>query len=213
MCRAQTEFFHEDKHRYYVRCTRCLLVSVPRCFHLDDESEKIEYDKHQNSPNDWAYRQFLNRLAEPLLQKLAHGASGLDFGCGPGPTLSVMLQEQGMRVQLYDKYYNPDKRLLEQRYDFVTATEVVEHLREPSVELEKIWRCVKADGCLGVMTKLVRGREAFSRWHYKNDPTHIHFFSLTTLKYLSGKWQARLEQVASDAFIFFKLQPVNPETS
>lgn len=196
-----------------MRCTRCLLVSVPRCFHLDVDSEKNEYDKHQNSPNDQAYRQFLNRLAEPLLQKLAHGASGLDFGCGPGPTLSVMLQEQGMRVQLYDKYYYPDKRTLQQQYDFVTATEVIEHLGEPAVELEKIWRCVKPGGCLGVMTKLVRDREAFSRWHYKNDPTHIHFFSLITLEYLAGKWQARLEQVASDAFIFFKLQPVNPEAT
>jgi len=44
---------------------------------------------------DPRYRRFLARLAEPLIAHLPKGARGLDFGCGPGPTLSLMLREAG----------------------------------------------------------------------------------------------------------------------
>lgn len=115
-----------------------------------------------------------------------------------------MLEEQGAKVELYDLYYFPEKAVLAQQYDFVTATEVVEHLREPASELERIWDCVKPGGILGIMTRLVRNREAFSCWHYKNDPTHIQFFSLPTLRYLAAQWQAEFEQFGDDAFIFSK---------
>jgi 16S rRNA G1207 methylase RsmC len=32
----------------------------------------------------------------------------LDFGCGPGPTLSILLAEQGQQVDLYDPFYHDD---------------------------------------------------------------------------------------------------------
>lgn len=201
---AETYFFLEDRLRIYCRCKRCELVSVPSRYHLNPEQEKQEYDKHQNSPDDRGYRQFLNRLAQPLLEKVTKGSYGLDFGCGPGPTLSCMLEEQGTQVELYDLYYFPQTAVLAREYDFVTATEVVEHLREPASELERMWACVKPGGVLGIMTRLVRNREAFSRWHYKNDPTHIQFFSLPTLHYLAEQWRAGFEQFADDAFIFSK---------
>ena len=41
---------------------------------------------------------FLGRLAEPLVERLDPGASGLDFGCGPGPALAAMLTRRGYTV-------------------------------------------------------------------------------------------------------------------
>ena len=43
------------------------------------------------------------------------------------------------------------------------------------------------------MTKLVRNQEAFAKWHYKNDLTHVCFFSRATFEWLSDQWQADLE--------------------
>jgi len=200
-------FFRDAKRRYY-RCDHCALVFVAADEHLRSSEEKAEYDKHQNSSADQAYRRFLNRLVLPLIKQLPAGAQGLDFGCGPGPAVPQMLREHGFSVTAYDPIYLPDAHSLQQEYDFVVATEVIEHLREPAQTLELVWRLLKAGGLFGVMTKLVLDRDRFSRWHYKNDPTHIAFYSLQTLHFLARRWRAEFIPVAKDAFIFKKSNSV-----
>lgn len=202
LCNSPAAFFFADKRRDYFQCSSCDLLSVPKDFQLSAAEEKAEYDKHQNSPDDADYRQFLKRLFVPLASVLEKHSRGLDFGCGPGPTLSCMFEEAGMKVELYDPFYFPDTSVLAQRYDFVSATEVIEHLRQPAITLKQMWACVKPGGKLGLMTKLHVGLEAFPTWHYKNDPTHIAFYSLKTLMFLARQWQGDFEQVAKDAFIF-----------
>ncbi len=162
------------------------------------------YQQHRNDPDDSGYRAFLGRLCEPLQARLAPNSRGLDFGCGPGPTLSVMLAESGHQVELYDWFFAPDRSVLVGAYDFITATEVVEHLHQPGGELSRLWALLRPGGHLGVMTKLVLDRGAFSRWHYKNDLTHVSFFSRPTFEWLAGEWQADIEFVGQDVIIFTK---------
>ncbi len=180
LCGAGSYTFHEDRRRRYCRCERCLLVFVPPEFHLSAGDEKAEYDLHQNRVDDPHYRAFLARLATPLLAVLAPGSRGLDFGCGPGPALAAMLAEAGHRMSLYDPFYFPAEDALCPGYDFITATEVVEHLRAPATELDRLWQLLVPGGVLGIMTKLVTDAGAFAGWHYKNDPTHVCFFSRST---------------------------------
>ena len=52
------------------------------------------------------------------------------------------------------------------------------------------------------MTKLVIDAEAFSRWHYKNDLTHVSFFSKTTMQWLAETYHCELEFVGKDVMIF-----------
>lgn len=197
-------FYLSDLKREYFHCDNCELVFVPEKYHLNPVQEKAEYDKHRNSADDPGYRQFLNRLCLPLLERLPPLSSGLDFGCGPGPALPAMLREQGHSLEVFDKFYASDTSVLEKRYDFVTATEVLEHLSRPAQTLDQLWSLVKPGGMLGVMTKQVTNKAAFNSWHYKNDPTHIVFFSANTLVWLSTQWNAGLEFVANDAIIFTK---------
>ena len=194
--------YHRDQRRAYLQCCVCRLVFVPERFHLSNDQEKAEYDLHENDPQDGGYRSFLNRLAEPLLEKLQPGSQGLDFGSGPGPCLSLMLEEQGHTVALYDLYYANYPELLESQYDFITATEVVEHLAKPLFELDRLWGMLKPGGQLAIMTKLVASPEKFANWHYKSDPTHISFFSVATFDYLGQLLGSAPQFIGADVIIF-----------
>jgi len=196
--------FHADKQREYDRCPVCLLVFVPKRFHLNAEQEKSFYDLHENNPNDEGYRKFLSRLFDPLKERLNIGDRGLDFGSGPGPTLSLMFDEVGFNTAIYDIYYAPDTAVLQQTYQFITATEVVEHLSQPSVVLEQLWEMLEPGGWLGLMTKLVLDKTAFACWHYKNDPTHISFFSRKSLCWLANKWAVKPMFIGSDVVLLQK---------
>ena len=203
--------FGEDPRRRYWRCPCCALVFVGRNDLVTAKEEKAEYDLHKNDPEDSGYRRFLSRLFTPLQLRLADNALGLDFGCGPGPTLSVMAAECGLRMRLYDPFYAPDQSVLEVCYDFITATEVVEHLHHPGGELDRLWHLLKPGGILAVMTKLVIDQQAFQNWHYKNDRTHVRFFSRPTFHWLAEKWQAQLAFIDKDVIFLQKSGQNNKE--
>ncbi|MBA5764075.1 class I SAM-dependent methyltransferase [Vibrio sp. 404] len=207
LCQSNhTHHYFEDKHRQYLECSNCALVFVNPEQRLDAKAEKAHYDLHENDPSDVGYRRFLSRMADPICLRVAPNSQGLDFGCGPGPTLSLMLQEQGHAMKLYDIYYHPETSVLDEQYDFVTATEVIEHLYQP----DKVWQqwlnLVKPGGWLGVMTKMVIDVEAFATWHYKNDLTHVIFFSHATFEYLAERDKLELEFVGKDIILLRKTQ-------
>jgi len=178
--------FCADRWRCYFRCTDCELVFADPGSHLTPEQEQAEYDLHENDPSDIRYRAFLSRLAEPLLKRLEPGMQGLDYGCGPGPTLSVMLSERGMAVHDYDPIYAAEASLLQREYDFVTCTEVVEHFRHPAAAWRELASLIRPGGWLGIMTLLApASADAFSQWWYKNDPTHVSFYTANTFEWLA----------------------------
>lgn len=177
---------------------------VPGRFHVSPEQEKARYDSHNNHPDDPGYRKFLSRLFTPLCTRLCKGACGLDFGCGPGPALAAMFRECGYSIEIYDKFFAPENAIFSKKYDFITATEVLEHLTHPAFELARLYRQLKNGGILGVMTKLVRNRQAFEKWHYKNDPTHICFFSKPTFEWLAHALTARIEFIGDDVVLIHK---------
>ncbi|MBE9547354.1 MAG: class I SAM-dependent methyltransferase [Proteobacteria bacterium] len=205
LCKAaDANNIYQDKCREYFLCPACNLIYVPSVQFLSAKDEKARYDLHQNNPDDQDYRRFLSRVFIPMQERLAPGSRGLDFGSGPGPTLSVMFEEIGHSMSLYDHFYAREPSVLEKQYDFITATEVVEHLHNPRMELDRLWSCLKPGGSLGVMTKLSTGREAFARWHYKDDVTHVCFFSKSTFEWLAAQWQAELVFADKDVIIFYK---------
>jgi len=196
--------FYQDRHRNYFVCGHCHLVFVPPEQWLSETEEKAAYDLHQNSPADPEYRRFLSRLFLPLRDRIAPESHGLDFGSGPGPTLSIMFEEIGHTITIYDHFFAKNPAALQQTYDFITTTEVVEHLHDPEKILRQLWTLLNPGGYLGLMTKLVRDRNAFATWHYKNDRTHVCFFSRETFEWLADQWQAELEFFGNDVMLFYK---------
>ena len=153
--------------------------------------EKQEYDLHENSFEDEGYRKFLRKVLTPLSSFIKATSKaelcGLDFGCGPAPVLASMLTEEGVNMNTYDPFYAPNLQVLEREYDLVTCTEAIEHFHAPHVEWALFNELVASGGALAIMTKRVLDKTRFANWHYKNDITHVSFFSETTFQYLAER--------------------------
>ena len=201
-------FLHrsDDSHgvREFWDCDDCGLVFIPPEFHLPVSAEIERYLMHNNDPSDSGYRGFLSRLWDVLKPRLVIGSTGLDFGCGPGPALAQMMQEEGFQVSLYDPHFFPEETVLERRYDFVTCTETVEHLRSPLREFELLDSLLVPGGYLGVMTGMLEDRSGFSSWYYQRDPTHIGFYSTPTMLWVGREMGWDVEFPSRNVTIFRK---------
>ena len=197
--------YYVDDSRKYRQCETCNLVYVPNRYYLSSKAEKAVYDLHQNSPDDPEYRRFLSRLFIPMMGRINPKSRGLDFGSGPGPTLSVMFEEADHKMVIYDYYYAQNESVWDVQYDFITATEVLEHLHHPGKELSRLWACLKPGGVVGGMTKLVLERTVFVNWHYKNDQTHVSFFSRNTFEWLGEYWETRPVFIDKDVIFLRKM--------
>jgi len=179
----------EIRELVYLGCGVCGLVYLSPDQRLDARGERARYETHENEPGDPRYRAFLNQVAEPLITRLPKGATGLDFGSGPGPTLSLMLAERGFPTRIHDPFFAPDPDALtgEGRYDFITCTETAEHFFDPGFEFERLARLLRPGGWLAVMTELVPTDVPFASWYYARDPTHVVFYREATLAWLAAR--------------------------
>ena len=175
-------------HRIFLRCKICDLVFVPEQFHVTEEVEKQRYLQHNNQIDDPEYRSFLQRMWYQLKPRLKPGSTGLDFGSGPGPALSAMMKENGFNILTYDKYFQPDRSVLKTQYEFITSTETVEHLSNPREIFDLFHRILKPSGWIGLMTSMLDNWSEFSDWHYHRDPTHVSFYSKSSMQWVANQF-------------------------
>jgi hypothetical protein len=189
---------------HYHRCDRCALVFLDPSARLAADSERARYETHENDPADPRYRAFLDRLAVPLAARLDAGARGLDYGSGPGPTLSVMMGERGFPMEIYDPFFAPDTEVLDATYDFVTCSETVEHFFEPGREFERFDVLLRPGGWLGLTTGFITKGIDFETWWYARDPTHVAFYAPETLRWIAGRFAWDLEVPGENVALFRK---------
>jgi len=196
--------FSEVRGHCYFECPVCKLVFLSPEQRPTPEVERAHYGTHQNDPGDPGYRAFLNRLAGPLVQELSAGARGLDYGAGPGPTLSVMLAEQGFPTAVYDPYFAPDKAPLQHPHDFITCSETVEHFHAPAADFALFDALLRPGGWLGIMTQTREPARPFHAWHYVQDPTHVCFYHEATFAWIASAYGWTLELPAKNVALFHK---------
>ena len=205
-----TSHYHSDAFREYLHCPICDLVFAHPDSHLSREEEFKRYELHENDIESTDYRNFLQKMSEPMIKRIATKSSGLDFGSGPGPLLKIMFEEQGHSMAHYDTFYAPEQSVFETRYDFITTTEVAEHLHKPAEELDRLWACLKPQGFLGIMTSLRMPDIDLGSWHYIKDETHVVFFSPETMTWLAKRWGAKLEIIGNSVVVFQKGDGTKP---
>ena len=174
--------------RRYLSCGRCHLAFMHPDDYLNATDEKAYYATHENSIEDEGYVGFLNILLKPLLNLIEPKKTlrALDYGCGPGPTLSVLLEQKGIHCDNYDPLFFPEPAT--PPYDVITATECFEHFHQPEKELEKLVSWLTPNGVLALMTSRWSSTEKFMHWHYNRDPTHVIFMHEETIHFIEEKF-------------------------
>ena len=191
--------------RDYFECETCGLSFMHPAQRPPAGVERARYETHENDPADAGYRAFLGRLFEPLVARLPPGARGLDYGSGPGPTLSIMLAEAGFPTRNYDPFFAPDADALGFVYDFVTCTETAEHFFDPAGEFDRLDALLAPGGWLGVMTTLRTDEPLFAEWWYARDPTHVCFYRAETMEWIARRHGWLLERPHANVALFRKL--------
>jgi SAM-dependent methyltransferase len=172
--------------RAYRGCNKCKLIFTETRFQPAKKNEKKRYLTHNKGIQYKGYGNFLNQAIEPALPLLTNDMQGLDFGCGPEPTLSAMLREKGISCDDYDPIFFPE--MPEKTYDFIFATESFEHFFFPAKEIQCIKNLIKPNGYLIVMTEKWKSIEAFKTWSYAKDATRVSFYHLHTFRFIATKF-------------------------
>ena len=209
LCLSPTEYFTNWQTRTYFRCSTCSLIQVDSVDHPSIDEEKSEYMMHNNSSEDEGYRRFLSRVTTPVLKWLeqthSYSAGLLDFGCGSGPTISVVLAEKGWTMVNYDPIFFPNAALLENRYDLVVCTEVVEHFFTPRVTWGRLIALLKEKGRLVVMTHVSDKKSSpgdFVHWHYIREQSHVSLYHTDTMKWIAKEYGMSLKVIDRNVFCF-----------
>ena len=169
----------------YWRCLYCEATFLHPQHRLSQQEEYEHYLTHENDAEDLGYRTFLSKLFEPMLLKLAGNTSGLDYGCGASSALAQMFMEQGLDMTLYDPFFYPDMDIFNQRFDFISCSEVAEHFFQPAEEFDRLDELVKPGGWIGVMTTFQTDDNKFEGWRYRRDPTHVVFYRSKTFRVIA----------------------------
>jgi hypothetical protein len=183
LCQASTAQQLEVASQFY-DCPSCGTVFRHPQFFISSEKEKARYLLHENDVTNDHYRAFVSPIVTAVCNDFTPPGPGLDFGAGTGPVISEMLRNQGYKMNLWDPFFHPEASVLEHKYKFIVCCEVIEHFHEPFVEFQRMKNLLLPSGKLYCKTALLPKKKAFANWYYKNDPTHVIFYSEKNLKWI-----------------------------
>lgn len=188
LCGSKTNYYLSFRHKDYRICYNCDSVFLDEKDIISKDKEMKRYSLHNTSINDSGYLKFIKPLLDYVMQKFKNSDKGLDFGCGIEGVAAEYLSTNGLSVDLYDPYFHDNKHLLSETYDFIISIEVVEHFNNPDKEFGLLHKMLKKGGQLVLMTDLLSENTNFLNWYYKNDETHVFFYSPKTFLYIKEKY-------------------------
>lgn len=186
ICNQETESFVDKKTDIvYYHCLDCEYIFKSSECYQDFYVQKERYDLHENDEDDAGYRAYFQRFLDFILPIVGRPKSALDFGCGASSLLAKMLENEGIACDYYDPIYHPDTLDEEMKYQLIVSTEVFEHLHQPREVFKSLLDRLEEGGYLALQTQFHSNDiEAFKKWYYHQDPTHIVFFTAQTFKVL-----------------------------
>ncbi len=127
----------------------------------------------------------------------------LDYGSGPQPVLAEILRAKDYQVEIYDSFYAQNK-FKPGSFDLITSTEVFEHFHNPIKEIEKIIDLTKPNGYIAVLTRFCPELEKFKSWFYKDDKTHVSFYTVKTFEYIAKRFNLKILKHDDFEYIVFQ---------
>jgi len=192
LCLSKSNWFCEyfENPINFYKCSNCYSIFKESQSYLDSKSEKERYNLHENDVHDQDYQNFVSPITNTIISNFDIDCRGLDFGCGPGPVIAHVLKKSGYRIELFDPFYFPNPSIKKQKFDFIICCEVMEHFHLPSKEFKFLKSLINSNGRLYCKTQLISNTicvDDFKNWYYKNDPTHVFFYSPIALEYIKAK--------------------------
>ncbi len=185
LCQNNSTPFYKDE---FYKCSCCGGIFRPFEKLLDNEKEKERYENHTNDSDDLGYQNFVSPITNSILKEFSKNDMGLDFGCGKDSPIVKILRNNEYKIFEYDPYFFDDKKLLEQKYDYIACCEVIEHFYNPRKEFALLKKLLKEKGVLYLMTGIYRENIDFSKWWYKNDLTHVFIFQEQTFEWIKKEF-------------------------
>lgn len=200
LCGSNADFFHQDTQKYY-RCSECDAIFTAQEDLVDQHSEKERYELH-DTDIDEGYKKFVSPITSNILKDFSSTAKGLDFGSGRSEIISKVLLESGYTIQNFDPFFANKPELLSQQYNYISSCEVIEHFYEPKKEFILLKSMLKKGAKLYLMTELYNDSMEFGPWYYKNDPTHVFFYTKKTFEWIAKEFDLTL-QTCEKRFVIF----------
>ena len=190
ICGSDTRKIYHPRFAEYHYCNNCEFISRDEKHIISEQEELQIYNKHNNSIEDPRYVDFFYKfLNEAVFPYVKNDKSGFDFGSGPSPVLAQILERNHKyQMDIYDLFYAPEKVYIGKKYDLITSTEVIEHLRNPLECFRLFVNLLNPEGVLAIMT-LFHGNDEtdFLNWHYIRDWSHISFYTPKTMAYIASQ--------------------------
>jgi hypothetical protein len=178
-----------------------LIFKAPQC-RLAPAVEKDRYGLHENNIEDQRYVNFLWPVIEEIKKRLSPPARGLDYGSGPNPVLVELLKREGFETLAYDPFFSPMDLSQVENLDFIVSTEAAEHFYNPGKEFDQIFKMLKPTAPFILKTELFQEHMDLQKWHYPRDPTHVTFFSESSLKWIARKFGRSLRVEGPSLCVF-----------
>ncbi len=207
ICHCNTSVIKDEKtDKIYHRCLNCDYIFMDDKYYLDASLEKKHYDNHNNNLESLGYVKMFEKLIEEFVSPDAKDIkTALDFGCGEGEVLPILLERVGISCDKYDLFYFPKKVYADKKYDLICCTEVIEHLVNPLDTIKELLSHLNKDGYLLLMTYFhPSDDEKFLEWFYIKDMTHIGFFSFKTFEYLTSELGLKIVKNNSKNIVLLK---------
>ena len=204
ICNTDTIKIFEKKvlHKYdvsYYQCRNCKFIQTDEPFWLDEAYKSAINSSDTGLVSRGA--QFGEMITVLLrLSRINRKGKFLDFGAGHGLFVRIM-RDNGFNFYWSDQYCEniyakmfqaSDLPAYEQKYDAITAFEVMEHLVKPNEELEHL---LSLSDTVIFSTELSnRAKGSIEDWWYLGlgHGQHIAIFHIETLKYLAKKYNLHL---------------------
>ena len=184
LCNSVSTIFYKFKKQIYHQCNNCLGIFVDEKLLPDRLAEMLRYEKHHNDIEDDGYREFVSPITSAILRNFNQKHKGLDFGAGTGPIISKILKDNGFRIKQYDPFFHNYPKLLEEKYDYIAACEVIEHFHDPKKEFSLLKDLLLPNGKLYCMTNIYNEIIDFHNWDYKSDFTHVFIYQKETIYWI-----------------------------
>ena len=192
-----------DKKETIVECQNCGLIYVnprilllPKYKIISNEQDKFYFEETRNERIS-AYSNLIKQIPTWLGQQ---AENLLDIGCGDGVLIEAALKEDitCTGIEQNEALINFARERLQGSFtikkdfnnipgscfDVITLINVIEHLTEPAVVLNKLSKLLKPKGILLIHTPNVSGiysRILSARWHHYEPLVHFYYFNINTL--------------------------------